>query len=246
MKFDCKQVNIFGKLLQIPLPDSVLTAAETLLQAIKDGKEVTVEIKVKRKHRSLDANAFLWQVLSDMAARLHTSKDELYLMMLERYGVFAHYIVHPGAVDRVKREFKTVRVLGEVTVNGKTGVQVQVYYGSSNYNTKEFSVLLDGVLSEAKDIGLEYISEADKALMLEERGNKYERNRQTGAQRRHLLYPSYAGHVCSVIQGYGTYGGNQNLLEIFGLTGTDNDVEGWLSAAEVFGRIKKHWEEKAV
>lgn len=63
----------------------------------------------------------------------------------------------------------------------------------------------------------------------------------TGAQRRHLLYPSYAGHVCSVIQGYGTYGGNQNLLEIFGLTGTDNDVEGWLSAAEVFRRIKAHW-----
>ena len=39
---ECKQLNIFGKLLQIPLPESVLTSAETLLQAIKDGKEVTV------------------------------------------------------------------------------------------------------------------------------------------------------------------------------------------------------------
>lgn len=181
MKFDVKQLNTFGNLIQIPLPSQEQPEADKLMKAAADGKEITVEIKVKRKHRSLDANAFLWQVLSDMAARLHTSKDELYLMMLERYGVFAHYIVHPGAVDRVKREFKTVRVLGEVTVNGKTGVQVQVYYGSSNYNTKEFSVLLDGVLSEAKDIGLECISEADKALMLEEWGNKYERNRQTGA-----------------------------------------------------------------
>lgn len=41
MRFDCKQINIFGKLLQIPLPENVLTSAETLLQAIKDGKEVT-------------------------------------------------------------------------------------------------------------------------------------------------------------------------------------------------------------
>ena len=57
MKFDCKQVNIFGKLLQIPLPESVLTGAETLLQAIKDGKEVTVEVKVKKQHRSLTANS---------------------------------------------------------------------------------------------------------------------------------------------------------------------------------------------
>lgn len=177
MKFDCKQLNIFGKLLQIPLPESVLTSAETLLQEIKDGKEVTVEVKLKRRHRSLDANAALWAMLGDMAAVLHTSKDELYLQMLERYGVFAHYIVHPGAVDRIKREFKTVRVLGEVTVNGKTGVQVQVYYGSSTYDSKEFSVLLDGVISEAKEIGVEYISEADKALMLSEWGAKNEQTR---------------------------------------------------------------------
>lgn len=174
MKFDCKQLNIFGKLLQIPLPENVLTSAETLLQAIKDGKEVTVEVKLKRRHRSLDANAALWAMLGDMAAVLHTSKDELYLQMLERYGVFTHVIVKPNVVERVKAEWRTVRVLGEVTVNGQTGIQLQCYFGSSTYNSKEFSVLLDGVISEAKEIGVEYISEADKALMLSEWGSKSE------------------------------------------------------------------------
>lgn len=177
MKFDCKQINIFGKLLQIPLPENVLTDAETLLQAIKDGKEVTVEVKLKRRHRSLDANAALCAMLGDMAAVLHTSKDELYLQMLERYGVFTHVIVKPNVVERVKAEWRTVRVLGEVTVNGQTGIQLQCYFGSSTYNSKEFSVLLDGVISEAKEIGVEYISEADKALMLSEWGLKSE-NRQ--------------------------------------------------------------------
>jgi hypothetical protein len=177
MKFDCKQINIFGKLLQIPLPENVLTSAETLLQAIKDGKEVTVEVKVKRRHRSLDANAVLWAMLGDMAAVLHTSKDELYLQMLERYGVFTHVIVKPNVVERVKAEWRTVRVLGEVTVNGQTGIQLRCYFGSSTYNSKEFSVLLDGVISEAKEIGIEYISEADKALMLSEWGAKNEQTR---------------------------------------------------------------------
>lgn len=172
MKFDVKQLNLFGELLQIPLPKHLLTATEKLLQAIKDGKEVTVTVDIKRRHRSLDANAFLWQVLGDMAGLLHTSKDELYLQMLERYGVFNHYIVHPAAVERVKREFKVVRELGEVTANGKTGIQLQVYYGSSTYDTKEFARLLDGVLSEAKEMDLEYISEADKQLMLQEWGRK--------------------------------------------------------------------------
>lgn len=47
--------------------------------------------------------------------------------------------------------------------------------GSSTYNSKEFSVLLDGVISEAKEIGVEYISEADKALILSVWGRKNEK-----------------------------------------------------------------------
>ena len=51
-----------------------------------------------------------------MAAKLRTSKDELYLEMLSRYGVFTHIVVKPNVVDRVKGEWRTVRELGEVTV----------------------------------------------------------------------------------------------------------------------------------
>lgn len=51
---------------------------------------------------------------------------------------------------------------------------------------------------------------------------------------------------CSIIQGYGTYGAEQNLLEIMGLLTPEeseqDSVCGWLSAENVFERIKKHWE----
>lgn len=172
MKFESKRLNIFGGMLQIQLPINLISDAEKIQKDINAGKSYVIDISRKRQKRSLDANAFLWACLADMAAKLHTSKDELYLQMLERYGRFTHIICTPAAVDRVRREFKTVRVLGEVTVNGKQGIQMQVYYGSSDYDSKEFSILLDGVLSEAKEMGLEYISEADKALMLEEWGKK--------------------------------------------------------------------------
>lgn len=52
--------------------------------------------------------------------------------------------------------------------------------------------------------------------------------------------------VCSVIQHYGSYGGQHGFLEIMGLLtpedGTDS-VLGWLTAQEVFERIKQHWEK---
>lgn len=65
----------------------------------------------------------------------------------------------------------------------------------------------------------------------------------------HIEYPEGMPtdkRVCSVIQGYGSYGGQANLLEIMGLLTPeeeqDDSVCGWLTAEEVFERIKKHYE----
>ena len=107
-----------------------------------------------------------------MAEILHTTKDELYLEMLDRYGIFTHIVVKPNVVERVKQEWKTVREIGEVTINGKTGIQLQCYFGSSSYDSKEFSTLLDGVIQEGKEIGIEFISKQDQIRMIEEWGKK--------------------------------------------------------------------------
>ena len=54
--------------------------------------------------------------------------------------------------------------------------------------------------------------------------------------------------LISVIQGYGTYGENKDLLEIQGCMTAeelkDNSVLGFLTAKEVFKRIKKNYYEK--
>jgi|LSQX01.2.fsa_nt_gb hypothetical protein len=133
-------------------------------------KPYTVEIAPLKKKRSLDANGYLWVLLQKIAEALHTSKDEIYLEMLARYGVFTHIVVKPNVVERVKDEWRTVRELGEVTINGKTGIQLQCFFGSSTYDSKEFSVLLDGVISEAKELGIETLSETEADRMIKEWG----------------------------------------------------------------------------
>jgi hypothetical protein len=141
------------------------------LKAICDNKKlIAIECKEHRKKRSLDANGMLWAICTQIANAIKSSKDEVYLTMLERYGVFTHVIVKPEAVERIKQEWRTCRVLGEVTVNGKTGMQIQCYYGSHLYDSKEFSVLLEGVISEAREMGIEVISEQDKQLLIQEWG----------------------------------------------------------------------------
>lgn len=121
----------------------------------QSGGELLLTIEKWRNPRTLDQNAAMWALLADMAAVLHTDKDELYIEMLDRYGKFTHIIVKPEAVEAVKREWRTVRDLGEVTVNGKKGIQLQCYFGTSSYNTAEMARMIDGVISEAKEIGVD-------------------------------------------------------------------------------------------
>ncbi len=130
-------------------------------------QKLKIEIKKFREHRSKDANAYMWTLLQKMAVKLNTSKDDLYLDMLGKYGVFTHIIAKPKAVERVKKEFRTVRDLGEVTVNGVTGIQLQVYYGSSTYDTLEMSVLIDGLVNECKDLDIETLPPEELRIMKE-------------------------------------------------------------------------------
>lgn len=137
-------------------------------EKLKDCPKLKIKAEKFRDKRSLDANAYMWVMLQKMADVLKTSKDELYLEMLGRYGVFTHIIAKQKAVERVKKEFRTVRELGEVTVNGTTGIQLQIYYGSSTYDTKEMSVLIDGVVNECKDLGIETLP-PDEIRQIKER-----------------------------------------------------------------------------
>ena len=122
---------------------------------IQSCEKLIIKAVKHRNKRSLDANAYCWVILQKIAEVLHQDKWNVYLEMLGKYGVFTHIIVKPNVVDKVKEEWRTVKELGEVSVNGVTGIQLQCYFGSSTYNTKEMSVLIDGIVYEAKELGIE-------------------------------------------------------------------------------------------
>ena len=60
-------------------------AAQSFVFRMKD-KPYTAQIKEYRKKRSLDANAYCWKLIGDIADALRTSKEEVYRLMLKRYG----------------------------------------------------------------------------------------------------------------------------------------------------------------
>lgn len=124
-------------------------------EALK-GIDLTVKAVKKRNKRSLDANAYSWVLMQKLAEACHTDKGTIYLRCLQRYSrKFTHIIVKEKAVEAAMEAFRTCVDLGEVLVNGQAGHQLQVYFGSSTFDTKEMSVFIDGIVSECKELGIE-------------------------------------------------------------------------------------------
>jgi sensor domain CHASE-containing protein len=135
---------------------------------IKDIERLRIKAVQYREKRSLDANGLLWACLSDIAAALRADKWDIYLQMLKRYGQYTYICVKPKMVEAVKMQWRECEVVGNVNINGQEAVQMLVYFGSSTYNTQEFSVLLDGVVSEMKEMGLPLPMPGDMKMALEQ------------------------------------------------------------------------------
>lgn len=135
---------------------------------IKDCEMLTIKAVKYRKKRSLDANALMWVCIGQIATVLRADKWDIYLQMLKRYGKFTYICVKPSVVEAVKAQWRECEEIGEVDINGQKAIQLLCYFGSSTYDTKEFSALLDGIISEMKEIGLETPTSEDMRRSLEE------------------------------------------------------------------------------
>lgn len=129
--------------------------------------ELDIEIKKYRKKRSLDANALLWYCIGKMANALREDKWNIYLNLLKSYGQYTYIVVKEKAVRKMKECWRECEEVGEITINGEKAIQLLCYYGSSTYDTKEFSILLDGTIQEMKNIGLQTPSSKEMRLALE-------------------------------------------------------------------------------
>lgn len=143
-------------------------AALNEIDGIKDVEKLRIRAVKFREKRSLDANALLWACLGQIAEVLRTDKWDVYLQMLKRYGQFTYICVKPNVVDAVKAQWRECEVIGELDINGQKAVQMLCYFGSSTYDTKQFSTLLDGVISEMKEMGLQAPASEEMRRALEQ------------------------------------------------------------------------------
>ena len=143
--------------------------ADSVPSDLPDLRDQTLDITAKkhRNRRSKNANALLWSCIGKIATAVCADKWDIYLTMLKRYGEFTYVCVKPNAVDMLKRQWRECEELGPIMVNGTPAMQMLCYYGSSTYDTRQFTALLEGVFFEMQQMGIETPSEEEMRLSLE-------------------------------------------------------------------------------
>lgn len=153
-------VNLIGGRQQLIIEGSLTINEKNDISQFKAALEVVdVSIKKYRKKRSLSANSLLWTLLDKLADKLQTTKIELYRDCIRQVGKFQDMQLPTKAIKEFTRlvcagsEGTQVEIMWESDTEGYS--IIRLYLGSSGYNQKEFSRLLNYIIDECQEQGID-------------------------------------------------------------------------------------------
>ena len=130
------------------------------LEKLKDDK-LSIEIKKWYKKRSLDANSYCWvlcdKIAKELSAETIIPKEDVYKDAILQVGTFEPFIVQETGFEKFKRIWEKQGLgflVQEVSRKDKC-VKVHCYYGSSTYDSKEMSYLIQILVDLAQSLNIE-------------------------------------------------------------------------------------------
>lgn len=125
------------------------------------GHDVSIEIKKHHKRRSLDANAYCWALIGQIADKQNLPKDEVYRKEILEHGAFKVHCLQNDDVESSCNDWCSFGLGFQVEtfpskIDGCTNVIF--YKGSSYYDTKQMAKLIDGIIQEAEGLGIPTIT----------------------------------------------------------------------------------------
>lgn len=147
-----------------------------LKEVLEKGKLLNVDIKQYRKKRSLDANSYCFLLCQKIAEVIGNTKEYVYKQAIKQVGQFELVPIRNDAVERWMEAWNS-KGLGwqsEILEDSKLeGYKKTInYYGSSVYDVREMSLLLEEIVGQAKELGIDTMTENEKKALLEMWGNK--------------------------------------------------------------------------
>ncbi|MCI8589705.1 MAG: hypothetical protein HFE77_03225 [Clostridiales bacterium] len=140
--------------------ENFLSKLPLVLKAVEALGKGAYEIIIKehRQKRSLNANAYAWELMGRLAENQGIEKEEVYRHHVRAVGVYRQVEINEEAEDTLKHSWglNGIGWIAErVDYTQHEGfVLVNLYYGSSTYNTKQMSRLIDNIVQDCEAVGI--------------------------------------------------------------------------------------------
>lgn len=137
-----------------------------MLAKVADTDDRVFDLVEHKEKRSLSQNGYYWSLNGKVADKLRISKSRLHNQMLRDFGQMQFVGDKCVCMEIPDTDEAEEQVIEATTYHlkptsgvmvGKDGITYRVYVmlrGSHEYNTKEMSILLDGLIEEAKGLGI--------------------------------------------------------------------------------------------
>lgn len=184
----------------LPIGQKTVVSLEIDRQAASlekySGKELQVEIRQYRPHRSLRQNAYYWSIITDVAEKVGCTTAYMHNDILRRHprpfiigGKVAHVPIpdtEEAWDEAMESETFHVKPSSQV-IEGNDGVMYRTYTilrGSSDYDTSEMTVLLNDLIDEAKRQGIDTATPAELERMRQYDEQQAERQKRREGMRK--------------------------------------------------------------
>ena len=138
------------------------------LEELRD-KDLTIEMKPYRPKRSRNANAYAWVLIGKIAEKLGISPREVYRQTIQDIGGNYDIIcVRTKDVEGIKTSWERIGMgwmAEELDSKIKGCTNLMLWYGSSTYDSRQMSLLIDRIVDEAKELGIETATPEELAIL---------------------------------------------------------------------------------
>lgn len=145
-----------------------------IVEELKNEDKLNIELKKYRKHRSLDANAYFWKLLTELCELVGIDTVEEYKRRVKELGIFRQFKIEKDNIKTFEKMWTAQGIawfceVADTTYIGNTEFKIiNAYYGSSSYNSKQMARLIDGVVQDCKEYEIETKPRAEIDSLLKE------------------------------------------------------------------------------
>jgi hypothetical protein len=149
-------------------------SAKNLYDELHEAEKLSINIGKYREKRSLNANGYMWTLCGLLAEKMSNdkvtyTKEDIYRDAIKEVGVWYDDEIEP---EKVQRRCKAWELIGtgwltervDFTADGEKEI-IRFYYGSSQYNKKQMSRLIDNIVQDCQAVGIETKTPEELAKM---------------------------------------------------------------------------------